>query len=192
MIPGNALSSIDLPAALLSPDDMAGAPLIDYERGGVALNDASQGLQVRQWRCTVDGANVNLQADEEAPTTIFSQPGIENISFTFDQLMRPAFAYTVGSTVYLRWYDSVPAAYVTTNYGTTIRDPRLCLDDKRATQYALSSDIIFAYLKGDSLCYRQQRDRFLTEYVLEVGLGAGIRLRNVGMTRGLRLQFDLQ
>lgn len=191
MIPDNSLSAVELIAPLLSPDSSAVSPLIDYELGGVAINDVSQGLQVRPWRCFVEGSTVSLQADSDTPTTIFTQAGIETISFTFDQLMRPAFTYVVASEVFLRWYDSLVAAYVTTSFGSAIRDPRLALDDKRRTQYALSSDIIFAYLRADTLCYRQQRDRFLIEYVLEVGLGPSVRLKNIGMSRGLRLQFEL-
>ena len=85
-------------------------------------------------------------------------------------------------------------AYITTNVGELI-DPRLSFDDKRATQYGANGDIILAYLRsvGGSrgLYYRQQRDRFNTEYTLRTGLPNNTRLRAVGMNRGLRMQFEL-
>lgn len=193
MIPENSLSAQPMDSVYLTPDNFGIGPLIDYEQGGIALNDASQGLNVRPWSCFIgeNGSDVVLQAEDDPPVTIFTQNGIEALSFCFDQNMRPCVAYVIGVTVYLRWFDSVPSAYVTTNFGSAIRDPRVCLDDKRDTQFALKSDIIFAYLKGDSLCFRQQRDRFNVEYVLETGLSTNIRLKNVGMTKGLRLQFEL-
>lgn len=194
VIPDNRLSSIPVPSEFLPPDDQGGNALIDYEMGGVALNDPSQGLLVKQWSCYIgeNGMDVFLQAGSETPILVFSTGGIDSLSFTFDQNMRPAICYTAGDQVYLRWYDSLVASYVTTNFGGGIRDPRLSLDDKRNTQYALRSDIIFAYIKDDALCYRQQRDRFTIERTLEVGISNSLRLVGVGLSRGLRLQFDLR
>lgn len=191
MIAEDRLSTIPVESEFLAPDNAGVDELVDFEQGGVALNDASQGLNVRPWKCFLDGNNVMLQAESDPPVLIFTQSGIDYLSFCFDQNMRPCVTYRQGGSVYLRWFDSVPSQYVTTNFGTTLRDPRVCLDDKRNTQYALRSDIIFAYLRADMLCYRQQRDRFNIERILEVGIGSTARLSNVGMTRGLRLQFDL-
>lgn len=191
MINENRLSSIAVEADLVSPDNQGVGALYDYERGGVALSDPTRGLNVRDWVCFLDGSDVKVQTDAEPPILIFTQAGIVSLSFCFDQNMRPCVTYETSAGVYLRWYDSAIPSYVTTAFGTGIRTPRVCLDDKRLTQFALKSDIIFAYIRGDALCYRQQRDRFINEYILQHGIAGTIRLNNVGMNRVLRLQFDL-
>lgn len=191
MLPEDRLSSVAISADFLPPDDQGVGPLLDWERGGVALNDPSQGLNVRVWKCFVTGADVAVQADSDPATVIFSQAGITALSFCFDQNMRPCVTYETPSGVFLRWYDSAVPGYVTTAWGPTLRSPRVTLDDKRLTQFALKSDIIFGYIRGEFLCYRQQRDRFNTERVLQGGVGTSLKLNNVGMNRVLRLQFDL-
>lgn len=192
MLPGNTASSVAVPSEFLSPDDQVSSPLIDFERGGLALNDSSLGLNYQNWSCFVasNGLDVQVQPQSGAPITLFQQAGIETLAFTFDQNMRPCVVYQIGLNTFLRWYDSVPAAYVTTMF-SNMRDPKLALDDKRVTQLALNSDIIFAYITGSNLCYRQQRERFATERVLRTGLPASLGLKNVGMGRNLRLQFEI-
>jgi len=72
-----------------------------------------------------------------------------------------------------------------TNFGSSVSSPKLTMDDKRESQSA-SNDIIFAYVKSGSLYYRQQRDRFQTEYFLRSGVA---KLKKIGMNDKLRLQF---
>lgn len=196
-LPNNVASTLGIGDAILSPDNQVTSLLEDFERGGNAVNDPSGGLNVRNWRCYVDesnGADVYLQPSSGAPVLIFSVPGISAITFTFDQLMRPAVVYRAGTTTSLRWFDPQANAFVTTGFGDLV-DPRLSFDDKRSTQAGPRGDIIFAYLRNNgatrSLHYRQQRDRFTIEYTLRSGLPANTRLRTVGMNRGLRMQFDL-
>jgi hypothetical protein len=45
-------------------------------------------------------------------------------------------------------------------------------------------------MRGTSLYYRQQRDRYEVEYLLKTGLNA--KLVRVGMNKGYRLQFMLE
>lgn len=192
MLPENRASTVAIASEYTPPDDQVASPLIDFERGGVALNDSSLGLNYQNWRCFVaaNGVDVQVQAGVSAPVTIFQQADIETLTFTFDQNMRVCVAYQIGVSTYLRWYDSVPQQYVTTVF-SGLRDPRLTLDDKRSTQLALNSDIIFAYIKGSDLCYRQQRERFNVERVVRTGLPSSLGLKNVGMGRNLRLQFEI-
>ena len=91
--------------------------------------------------------------------------------------------------IYLRWYDSQAAQYVTTDFGLG-KNPRLTLDDKRQTQIG-NSDVIFAYIRDGSVYYRMQRDRFQTEYQIASGLASSLVLRNIGMATNWRLQFEL-
>lgn len=192
MLPGNVASSLGISGLLLPPDDNVTSGLEDYEMGGVALNNSSQGFLVQSWRCFVDsGTNdVRVQAGTNPATTIFTQPGITALALAFDQNMRPTIAYVVADQGYLRWYDSSAGAFVVTAY-PGIRNPRLSLDDKRASQYANNSDIIFAYIRGTSLYYRQQRDRFLIERLLRTGVLPTQTLRNIGMMSNYRMLFEL-
>lgn len=193
MLPQNRLSSVPATADLLAPDASAGALLTDWEMGGVALNDPTQGIAVRPWRCylAANGLDVCVQSDPDLPQVIFSQAGILSLSFCFDQNMRPCVVYETVAGTFLRWFDSSAGAYVTTPWGTSYRNARVALDDKRPTQFALRSDIIFAYIRSGNLCYRQQRDRFTVERVLQTGISGKTRLVNMGMNKGLRFQFDL-
>lgn len=191
-LPQNTRSTVAVSGLYLPPDDALTSPLLDYEIGGVAINDASQGMLVRTWRGLFDKQDgwLYLQADNETPVQWIQDFAITEFSFTFDQNMRPAVGYVSGGEMRLRWFDTTINNYRTDTFGTA-RNPRLALDDKRPLLLAGSSDIIFAYIRGDSLYYRQQRDRFNTERFLRSGIEADIRLKNIGMTRNLRMQFEL-
>lgn len=196
-LPQNRASSLSVSDAVLPPDDLITTALEDFERGGVALNDPSGGLNARNWRCYVDPVNLSdvyLEPDGGAAQLIFSQPGVSAVTFTFDQLMRPAVVYRVGNNVFLRWFDPTINSFAVQDFGD-LKDPRLSFDDKRPTQVADRGDIIFAYLRADGgslgLYYRQQRDRFQVERALRKGLPNNSRLRAVGMNRGLRMQFEI-
>ncbi len=189
MLPDNTFSSISVSDVLLSPDDRTTSALLDYERGGVALLDASEGLLGYTWRCFTAGSDVLVQRDGQAPIVLFQATDITELSFTFDQNMHYCIAYIQQGVMRMRWFDSAVNGFVVSDFGAAI-NPRLTLDDKRS-EAAQTSDIILAYLKDTRLCYRQQRDRFLIEYTLRGGLFPGTRLGNVGMTKALRLQFEL-
>jgi hypothetical protein len=193
MLPDNALSSRPVAGEFLLPDDQVPMPeLTDRELGGVALNNASQGLKVKVWTITVSGANVRITPAGGSASTLFVQPGIEEIALAFDQNMHPAVAYTVGGRLYLRWYDATLGTNVTVAFGAA-RNPKLTLDDKRdSATIAGTSDVILAYLKGGALYYRQQRDRFTVERLLLAGIGLSQKLLGIGMSRRWRLQFEIR
>lgn len=192
MLPQNAVSSVAVPSTFLSPDNTPANRLIDIERGGIGLNDPSQGLNVQDWTCFVatNGTDVQVKPGSGSPITLFSQAGIEELAFAFDQNMRPCVAYRVADITYLRWFDSVPQTFVVTAFAAT-RNPKLALDDKRITQIATNSDIIFAYMRGNIVYYRQQRDRFQTERLVRSGVPDGLALVRIGMGQNLRFQFEI-
>lgn len=189
MIPGNRLATTNIFGLTLPPESRIVRDLVDYELGGVALNDASQGLQYQTWKCYYEDVNVMVSADAVPPTVLLARPRITALSLSFDQNMRPILAYEIDGDLWLWWWDTSINQRVETNFGPG-RTPRLTLDDKRDARSAIS-DVIFAYIKGNSLCYRQQRDRFQIERVLKGGLHDGARLKNVSMSTKLRLQFEL-
>ena len=191
MLPNNnAISSIPMPEVFLNPDSFNRAPLLDYEQGGVAINDVSQGMQVINWSCYVaDGlSDVYIKPGDGAQILLLTVPGVEELAISFDQLMRPVFAYKIAEQLYLYWFDSVVQQFVTTGFGIG-RFPRLSLDDKRTFNVS-NSDVIFAYMRNDGLYYRLQRDRYTVEYTVETGIG-NLSLVNIGMSRNLRMQFEL-
>ncbi|MCC7462088.1 MAG: hypothetical protein IT480_06445 [Gammaproteobacteria bacterium] len=49
MLPDHVLSTYARTAAFLPPRDGIRNPLVDYHWGGIALNDASQGMRVQVW-----------------------------------------------------------------------------------------------------------------------------------------------
>lgn len=190
MLPGNQKSTIAVPGRYITPDDRVSSRLVDYELGGIALNDPSQGLKVQRWTLTYEtNTDVLVTPQSGSPSVLFSTSGITELSLAFDQNMRPHVAYLKEEELHLWWWDTTEGEMVDTNFGEG-RSPRLAMDDKRATQLA-NSDIIFAYIQGEDLCYRQQRDRFETERVLRSAVSTQTRLKNIGMSRNWRMQFEL-
>lgn len=190
MIPENRLSTTNLPAQYLYPDVLIPTKLVDYELGGVALNDASEGLRVKTWTGTTDGKNVYLEADGVPKTKVFGVTGtISEISIAFDQNMRPFVAFVEDGQAKYYWYDSLVSDVAISDLSATARNPRACTDDKRETQ-TLSNDIILAYLDGTELSIRMQRDRYTVEYVLG-NVTPDAALTRVGMHRENRLLFEV-
>jgi len=194
MIPMGRLSTVPHEAEFYSPDDIDPEnSLIDYELGGIGLNDPSQGLKVQTWTCRADAktGDVTLEASNYIQTVAFNAPGITEVSLTFDQNMRPFFAFVQNGQAKFRWYDTALGANRITDLDPFDYSPRCTLDDKRPWQTALGdNDIILAYMRGDSLYYRQQRDRYEDEYLL--GSGIQGKLLRVGMNKQYRLQFLLE
>jgi len=192
-LPENTKSTVAVSGLYLPPDDLLTSPLLDYEVGGVAINDASQGLLLRTWRGIYDKQDgwLYLQADNETPVQWIQDFQITEFSFSFDQNMRPAVGYVSNDVMRLRWFDTTINNYRTDTFGTA-RNPRVSLDDKRVVSGSAGlSDVIFAYIRGDSLYYRQQRDRYTVERLLRSGIEPNLKLKNIGMTRNLRMQFEL-
>lgn len=193
-LPDNVASSTPVVSAPLVPDFTARLDLlVDYELGGVALSDPSQGLEVRQWRVAVVGADVCVSPHPEGSprTALFPAEDVTELALAFDQLMHPTIAFVQAGVTKLYWYDSLAAAQVTTSFPGAY-SPMLCHDDKRAAQVVAGvTDVLFFYLLGGNLCYRQQRDRFTVERVLGP-LGAGAtRITGVGMGTNGRVQVFL-
>lgn len=189
MLPGNTVSSIAFGGVYVPPDDQGTTALVDYERGGVALNNTSEGLMSYTWRCYLDNINVMAQRNGAAPVLLFQQAGISELALCFDQNMRYCVAFIQGGVLKLRWFDSVAGAVTTTTFEQAV-NPKLTLDDKRLESIT-TSDMILAYVRGRSLYYRQQRDRFTIERLLKDGLFPDEKLKTIGMNKNLRLQFEM-
>lgn len=191
MLPNNAISSVYIPATLLLPDDRARSNLLmDFERGGVALNDPTQGLNVKTWQVWSDGSEVRVGAIGAASTAlIFTGSDITEVSLAFDQNMRATIAYVEGGVTKLYWYDTLAAAMTHTTFADC-RSPMVTMDDKRPIASTLgTNDVIFAYIRDGSVRYRQQRDRYAIERTLDTVDSASSRITQIGMGANNRLQI---
>lgn len=158
-----------------------------WESGGVALSDPSEDLTKYVWKAWTDGTTITVKRDDlDTHIVILSDTNITEVDLTFDQNMRPCIAYVANGISKLYWYDTQQAMQVIDEY-PLITNPRVSLDDKRRFNVA-NSDIIFAYQKGDTLCYRLQRERFTIEHVLATNTKKRILWR-IGMGRKNRFLF---
>lgn len=189
MFPEGSPSSSYVRGAFLAPDDADRSLLMDYERGGVHLNDPSQGLDYQVWKMWYDADNSQIKLSTLAntdETVVLTSGQITELSFTFDQNMRLAMVYVENTIAKFRWFDPIQNAVVTdVLQGAT--SPMIALDEKRSLQLS-DSDIVLAYVRDGSLYYRLQRERFLTEHAL-AALPPGVsRIMNLGMSSQNRVQ----
>lgn len=193
MLPDHVLSTQPHPAQFRYPRNIPRQPLISYEYGGIALNDASQGLRRRVWKAEYIEGEFIVSAEGVAPVVVLAVNNVDSFDFTFDQNMRVAIAYetAVGGTgtgARFYWFDNTLGGYTTLELGSDAYHPRCALDDNRDYEIGVS-DIILAYMRDGSLYFREQRDRYLDEYLLLENAGAG--LIQIGMNNVWRFQFQL-
>lgn len=191
-MPLNILSPEPVISEFLSPDNrVRSSLLIDYELGGVALGDPTQGLDVQVWEAQVVGDDIQVRPESGGSwTTILSDTEITEISISFDQNMQATIAYVAAGVAKLYWYDAVAEAFVTTTY-TGASSPVVTMDDKRPMQIG-HNDILLFYILGGELIHRLQRDRFLTAYNLGAVPSGTTRIRRWGMSYGLRIQIEFE
>ncbi len=179
-----------MPGLWLEPDNLENQYLLDYELGGVGLNDSSQGLRVQTWTLFLNGDDVIVSAPAYPQTILFTRSGITELSLAFDQNMNPFVAFVENDVAKWWWFDTAIPGTTFSTLPADSRTPRCCLDDKRETQ-TNSSDIILAYITvNDELKFRMQRDRYGVDYLLQAGVIG--RLIKVGMSTVNRLQFEIQ
>lgn len=158
-----------------------------FEMGGVGISDPGEGLTYQLWRgrLEVDTGTVLLSAPNTPEFVLYSEAGITQMDFCFDQNMKPCLAYTQNGLGYFWWYNVVNLQYEIIPLGD-VSTPLALMDDKRKG-LELGSDVVLLYLRDGSLYCRDQRDRYTIEYDLNVH---GIRrLLRVGFTTGLRVQI---
>ena len=179
------------------PDNIATpSELIDYELGGIALQDPSKGLTYQVWKgyWQDTDSTVYLESEDIAtPIALFTQANVIEFAFTFDQNMRWSTAIRLtGDTLEHRWYDTAAEAYVISTY-SGVTSARLAVDDKRDTQVQFgASDMILTYVRSNQVRWRIQRDRFLTEYSYPtLVVSDSNRITHFGMSKTNRLQWRI-
>lgn len=183
------ISSTPSPSAFVDAKADTVSPLVDYETGGVALQDPSEGLQYQVWTARTDGTDITIEADNSPAQVIYSGTNITEISLAFDSNMNYFVAFVEDGQAKFKWYDSTVSDFTVTDLGATDANPRCTLDDKRSFNNSGRS-IILAYLRGDNLYARYQNDRYDTEYNLGA-ITPGKKLAKIGMGSGLRLNYLL-
>lgn len=180
-------------AEFLTPDNRGFDPFEDWERGGIAHQDPSQGIDLKDWRAWKDRASgwILVQPVDlsQPPIQVHQEPNATFISLAFDRNMRLVVAWRVVNTSYLYWFEPITNTYTITSYPST-HSPRLSHDDKRerASQW---SDVLFFYIRAGQLCVRTQRDRYEIETIL-AEVGDDVILYRVGMNTKLRMQLELR
>lgn len=194
MLPDKVLSSTVIPGNYLPPDGQLYSRVRDYELGGIALQDPSQGSMYQVWECnlyidpeTLVGT-VTLQAPTVPEFTVWVRPGVTDISFTFDQNMNPFIAFLEAGVAKYWWFDVLVNEQIFSDLPAGSTAPVATLDDKRRTQTG-ASDIILAYTRAGNLYFRAQRDRYLVEYLLKAGVTG--RAIQIGMADVRRVQFEV-
>lgn len=190
-MPDNVFADGYIRGAVLQPDRIGRKGLTqDFERGGIALNDPSQGRDVQDWRIRVDGTAIKIGPVDGAEVTYFIEAGVTEVSLAFDTNMRPTIGYMSSGACKLRYFDTLSLSEQTITIAGA-KSPFLSLDDKRQTQNA-NSDILFFYIRANNLYFRQQRDRYQTERLLLTGVGANASIHRVGMNAKLRMEVTLK
>lgn len=195
-LPQDRLLPICNPAGFLSPDDRIRVDrTIDYELGGIALQNISQGLKYQIWTIEVQGSDVVLYPENDPTNTIilFTESFISEIALAFDQLMNVVVTYVASGTAKLRWYNTNVENYVTTTLSGGSRSPVIALDDKRANATSTgNNDILVFYIRGNTVYYVQQRDLYGVERVLYNFTGtSNTYIRRVGMDSNDRMRLEL-
>lgn len=197
MMPDNVLSSRAVVAGSVDPVKRPGDFLVDWERGGIGLNDPSLGLRVQIWKLEVERDqletskwNFSLSAPSFPKTVVYSANDVSEAALAFDQNMRPFITFVANGITKMWWYDTSVPGQVTTTLGSGFRSPR-CLTDEKRPWHLDISDINLWYVRNSNLCVRYQRDRFLIEYVMR-SVGPQAELVSVTMSTGQRLQIRLR
>lgn len=187
MMPNNVLSTTPVPGDFLYPDNLESGLLRDYEWGGIALQDGTQGLLVQVWTAYLDMDVVVVEAPNTPPTALFSRIGITEISLAFDHNMNPFIAFVEAGVAKFWWFDTTVLQQVFTTLPANSVTPRAAHDDKRPMEVS-ASDIVLAYVRNGSLYTRIQRERYTIERLQATGVL--YPLRRIGMSDKNRLQFQ--
>ena len=159
------------------PDAISLDYLTAFTLGPVNIGDFSLGAQERVWKIRAQGGTVfsarqkNDRSDFEGEVLLFSHSADTptEIDAAFDQNARVLVCMESPSgpgrqgELLIYYYDPFSASYQLVNFGRG-RTPRAVLDDVVDTN---NGDLLVFYvhdLKG--ICYRQQRDRYLVEYIV--------------------------
>lgn len=140
------------------------------------------------WECYYKDRWIILKNSQEEVQWL-QVDGVTEVGLAFDLNMNPNICYVAGGQTYLHWYDTSIQDFTTTSFGIDTKSPQITLDDNRL-ELSTSSDVIFAYVRGSSVYYRQQRDRYTVEYYVGE-VPEDLTLVQIGMNSKYRFQFKI-
>lgn len=202
MRPLVSIVSFIQPALFRAPKDRTDiTQLVDWSLGGITLSDGTQGLEIQNWKYTVEGTGGGTgiyltSATNNYPHTLqLSAPNITWVRGTFDQNMHPAVSYVSGGANFLWWYDPITHVQEILPLDSTLISPTVVMDDTRERESTSgNNDIILAYLKSNALYFRLERDRYGVEYLWDTALPSYIEkpfINKMGMNNLWRFQLEL-
>lgn len=190
MIPGNQIASLASAGSFLAKHSVIYGQ-VNLFRGGTSIGDGSAGIDVQDWRCRLAGGNsIVVEPLTIGATVTLPMPGVTAASAAFDRNMQPAIAYTVADQSFLRWYDTIAAAFVTSQFPQAT-NVMVVHDDVRDTSTS-TSDVIVTYQRGTGVFWRQQRDRYTIEYTATASTQGKLSAFGMGTQWRMLWQIDLQ
>ena len=128
---------------------------------------------------------------------LFASPNITWVRLAFDQNMHPFVTFVDQSGSRYWWFDPTVPGQVFATLPVGSSRASCTMDDKRPLSTQLgTNDIILCYINvGNNLVYRQERDRYNTEYVLLANVNLLISapfVGRIGMNEKLRLQIEIR
>lgn len=162
----------------------------------MGLQDPTYGLRFQEWlgvatRNERSETKINISPEKEGDEieVVLEEFPLSQFSFAFDQNMFLNIAWVACDVAKFRWWDTDNQQYVIETLPSDTTSVITMIDDNRQFNIA-NSDVVVAYIKGEDLCIRRQRDRYQTEYTLTTGL-VSKKLINMGLTEALRFQFEI-
>lgn len=188
-VPLNTWTSPAVYAPFVPPiNDEPYDPLSMRATGGIALGDGSQGREVQFWTCSYDGADINVVPELGGGSFALPVADVLSCCLAFDSNMAVAIAYTKADGGYLYYFNSLSSTFQTL-FLAGVTSCRVAVD-KTAEFFDAQSDVIFAYIdSGDVIRWRQQRDRYATEYTIGAA-AAGKPMTRLGPNEENRLQIQ--
>ncbi len=175
----------------IQPDNLIGVGVQAVKSGPYVLELSEGSINDRWWLMYQYEGTVVIRPSDGILwgdyIELFIETGtISEIDFTFDQLGRPITVYLVDDQLYLNWYDPIAEEQTSTNLGIAT-SCAAGFDYVNDTSNP-DSDAMIAYVREDTLYWRLQRERWVTEYSPPVS-AEGLIVDSMGFTRDNRFQI---
>jgi len=164
-----------------------------YSYGGIALNNASEGLMYQKWKAHVNIEGkifIGNEAEGYVSSSPFAVMGQGRVSLGFDNNMAPIIGLQTANQFLIRYFETLTQQYETKTI-TGTRCGMLTIDDPRDGTEAWR-DVVAIYIRNSDnmLCYRLFRERYDVENEVMV-IDELQTLYKIGMTVERSFRFQL-
>lgn len=186
MLPDGIITSTPFVSNFLNTNLEVFNPLKYSVMGSMSLIDPSKGRLVKKWIAEYSNGNITVKPEDGPIVFTLPQSDVKVLSLAFTTNMDITLAWVTSVGIKLYYFNSLTSTYITREF----IGPSSCLVcvDKADLFYSAESDVILSYTLNGKLYYRQQRDRYDTEYL--IGTTNKLLMR-AGPNVGNRLQFEL-